>query len=273
MVNLNYVGPPPAAGLDVLNQSQTTAIIAGATVNTATVNTDIASAVNATYVPYATVANLTTTYSPIPYYQGQDLLNLPLTAIGTIGANPHILGSTGYYGAASLDSAGHIPAAQFPALGSGYVKGPYGPSRTTTGSTSTVPMKIADWGTIGAAGMSFCPLVYMSVLVTGVMAKPVIEVYIANTVSTAPTSYAAAGTLVARGSARSLYSGLASVAVMPVPDTTSESYPTLLPPTYNIWLTAWVYDAMSYNAATLNSVSVQAGGIFSAAAYLMRGAT
>lgn len=270
--NLNFVGPTPAAAPDVLNQGQTTAIITSAAVNTTTVNNDIAANVTANYVPYATVSNLTTAYAPISYYQSQDLLNLPHSAVGTIGTTPAQLGTTGYYGAASLDSAGHVPAAQLPALGNGYLKGPWGPSHTSYGSTNTVPVKIADWGSIGQAGMSFRPLVYMTVMVTGVMAKPVIEVYITNTASTAPTSYALAGTLVARGSARSLYSGLAPVAVMPMPDTTGET-PSLLSPSYNVWLTAWLFDAASYNSATPNSVTVQGGGIANAAAFLWRGST
>lgn len=268
--NLNYVGPGPANGTDILNESATTSIIAAAPVNTETVASAIASAVTTNYVAYSTVTNLITNYALVSYYESQDALNLPLSAVGSAGATE--LGTTGYYGAASLDSTGHIPGAQFPALGTGYVKGPYGPSATASGSTNTTPIKIADWGTIGQAGMNFRPMVYMTVLTTGVMAKPIVEVYIANTATAAPTSYATAGTLVARGAARSLYSGLAPVAVMPVPDTTGET-PSLLSPGYNIWLTAWVYDAMSYNSTAVASVTVQSGGIASAACYLWRGST
>jgi hypothetical protein len=270
--NLDFVGPNPTTGADVVNKLDATTIIGGITPNTETVNTDIATAVTSTYVPYATVSELTTTYSPVPYYQAQDLLNLPLTAVGTVGTTPAQLGITGYYGAASLDSSGHVPAAQFPALGNGYILGPYGPTVTTSGSTNTTPLKIADFE-IGAATISFRPFVYMTVLVTGVMAHPIIEVRIANTETTAPTSYASAGTLIARGAARSLYSGLAPIAVNPIPDTTGET-PSLFPPTYQVWITAWLFDAASYNNVVgVNSVTLQSGGIASAAAYLLRGST
>lgn len=270
--NLNFVGPAPGTGADLVNKVQSTAIIGGITPNTATVSADIATAVSTTYVPYATVSELTTTYEPISYYQTQDLLNLPLTAVGTVGVTPAQLGTTGYYGAASLDSGGHIPAAQFPALGNGYLHGPFGTTATNAGSTNTTPLKIADFE-IGAANISFKPLVYMTALVTGVMAHPMIEVYIANTATTAPTSYASAGTLIARGAARSLYSGLAPIAVNPIPDTTAET-PSLFSPTYQVWITAWLLDAASYNnVAGVNSVTLATGGIASAAAYLLRGAT
>lgn len=269
--NLDFVGPNPTTGADVVSKLDATNIIGGITPNTATVNTDIATAVTGTYVPYATVSELTTTYSPIPYYQAQDLLNLPLTSVGTVGTTPAELGTTGYYGAASLDSGGHIPAAQFPALGDGYITGGYGPTTTTSGATNTTPIKIADFE-IGAANISFRPLAYITALVTGVMAHPVIEVYIANTATTAPTSYASAGTLIARGAARSLYSGLAPVAVNPIPDTTGET-PALFSPTYQVWITAWLFDLASYNNVPgVNSVSLASGGIASAVVHLLRGA-
>lgn len=266
--NLDFVGPNPKDGSDVINKLDVTNIIGGITPNQATVNADIISAV-ATYVPYATVSALTTTYSPIPYYKTQDLLNLPLTAVGTAIAPQ---GTTGYYGAASLDSGGHIPASQFPALGNGYMRGAFGPTAVVAGSTNTTPFKVADFE-IGAANISFKPLVYMTALVSGIMAHPVIEVYIANTATTAPTSYATAGTLIARGAARSLYSGLAPIAVNPIPDTTGET-PSLYPPTYQVWITAWLLDGASYNNVPgVNSVTLSNGGIASAAAYLLRGAT
>jgi hypothetical protein len=267
--NLDYVGPAPSISNDIVSEGEVTTILGGITPNAETVAADIITAM-AGYVPYATVTELTTTYAPISYYQAQDALNLPLSAVGQVPTIPVELGTTGYYGAASLDSSGHIPAAQFPALGTGYILGPYGPTDVAYGSTNTTPIKIADWA-LGVANMSFRPLVFMTALVTGVMAKPIIEVYITNTSTTAPTSYASAGTLVARGAARSLYSGLAPVAVGPVPDTTGETS-SLLGPTYQIWLSAWLYDAQSYNNVTgVNSVTLESGGIASAPAYLMRG--
>ena len=268
--NLDYVGPNPITGSDIVNKLDTTNIIGGITPNQATVNADIASIVTSTYEPYSTVSELTTTYSPISYYKTQDLLNLPLTSVGTVSVTE--LGTTGYYGAASLDSSGQIPAAQFPALGDGYLLGPYGATSTASGGTNTTPIKIADVE-IGRATKSFSPLAYMTALVTGVMAHPVIEAYIANTASTAPTSYATAGTLIARGAARSLYSGLAPIAVNPLPATVGQT-PALLPPTYQVWVTYWLYDAASYNnVAGVTSVTLQSGDIASAGVYLLRGST
>jgi hypothetical protein len=248
----------------------TTTIIDAITPNQESVQAQITALVTGTYATLVSVNSLNATFALPSYYEAQDLLNVPNSAQGTIGSTPTELGTSGYYGVASLDATTHIPATQIPALGAGYIMGPFGTTAQSAASTGTTPVKIADWGPSGLqpANVAFKPLTYMTVLVDGVMAHPVIDVFITNA-TTAPTVYGSAGTLIARGEGRSLYNDYAVVNVGPVPDTTGES-PTLYPTTYNVWVTAWLYDVESYNSG-IDSVSMQSGGIASAALYLLRG--
>lgn len=266
MSGLSYVGATAAVNGQVTNRLATNTLLAGATPNTISVQAQVdalTSGGSATYASKSYVDTQDATFTSVSYYQSQDALNVPNAAVGAVnlvsGVPTALSGS--YYGVASLDSAGRVPAAQMPVLGAGYIQGPYGITAFSPGNTSNTPLRIADWN-IGAVSLSFQPLVFMQCFVLGLMSHPIIEVRIAN--SSSAVSYASS-TLVAQGEGRGLYNDYHSVVVLPVPDTTG-STPTNLGPSYNVWLSAWLYDLNSQNA------TISAGGIATAAAFLLRGA-
>ena len=265
MSGLSYVGAQPSAPNDIANRLQVINLLNAVTPNRASVSAQVSGLVGTTYATKAYVDQQDATFALPSYYQSQDALNLPTSAVGkpyAVSGVTSLLPNSTYYGAASLDANSRVPAAQMPALGAGYLQGPWGPTATASGSTGTTPIKIADWN-IGLAGLSFRPLVFMSAFVTATMAHPVIEIRIAN--STTAPSYNTS-TPVAQGMGRYLYNDYHAVAVVPIPDTTGET-PSLLPPTYNVWLTAWLYDTLGLNGATVGIAS----GIANAAAFLLRG--
>ena len=250
---LPYVGALPAGDTDVMNRLAVSTRIAAAPVTQGSVQAQITALVAGGSPTYATKSYVDTqdgTFVLPSYYQGRDALNIPLTALG----QPSGVASL------SADATPTVPLAQIPVAGAGYIKGPYGPTASATGTTGATPLKIADWN-IGAAGVSFRPWVFLSAFVTGASAQPVIEVRIADATS-APTY--AASTLVAEGAGRSLYDDYHAIAFGPAPDATGAT-PSLLAPTYRVWLTAWLYDLNG------NSVTLSAGGLASGAAFLLRG--
>lgn len=241
------------------------AILSSATPNQASVQaelTGLTTGSGATYAQKSYVDSQDATFSTVSYYQTQDALNVPNSVVGAVnqvsGVNTAITGS--YYGVASLDSSGKLPAAQMPVLGAGYVQGPYGPTAVSSGtSTTNTPVKIADWN-IGATSLSFQPLVFMQCFLQSTVGHPVIEVRIANT-TTAPTY--AGSTLCGIGVGRGIYNDYTNITVLPCGSTTSQT-PTALGPGYNVWISAWMYDALS------STVTLSAGGVASAAALLLR---
>lgn len=260
---LSYVGKPPAVSNNIANRLGLNNLLAAATPNQTTVAsqiTNLYSGASPTYATKSYVDQQDATFQPPSYYQSRDALNIPNGAKGTKASSP-ITGS--YYGVASLDAGTKVPLAQMPNMGAGYFKGPFGTTAVATGTTTSTPLKIADWN-LGLQSLQFRPWVYLSAFVQGSAGgQPIIEIRIANSV-TAP-SYAAS-TLIATGEARAYYNDFQAVVAQPAPDTTGESYPALLPTTYQIWMTAWLYDANG------SSVTINTGGIASAAAFLVRGA-
>lgn len=256
MSGLSYVGKVPTNPTDITNRLATNTTLASATPNTASVQSQIASAIASTYATQAYVNNLTATFTSTAYYQAQDLLNIPLTKVGIAG------------GVATLNASGTVPLAQLPPSGAGYVLGPFGPTATFSGSTGTTAIKIADWQLPDPINYQFRLEVYFAAFVNSTMGHPIIEIRVANT-TTAPSGYTTAGTLVALGEGRDLYNDYAPVETVPVPDTTSET-PSLLPANYNPWVTAWLYDANNSNNNA--SVSLTNGQIANAAVYVIRGA-
>lgn len=264
MSGLGYVGKQATNPNEITNRLVTNAVLSSATPNQASVQAEITALTSGSGATYATKSYVDTqdaTFSTVSYYQAQDLLNVPNTVVGALnqvaGVNTALTGP--YYGVASLDSAGRMPAAQMPVLGAGYVQGPYGTTAVTTGSTSNTPLKIADFN-IGLISLAFQPLVFMQCFVQSAMGHPVIEVRIAD--STTSVAYASS-TLVAQGQGRSLYDDYATINVLPTPATTGQTYASL-GPSYNCWLSAWLYDASSATA------TISAGGVASAAAFLLR---
>lgn len=173
---------------------------------------------------------------------------IPTDAIGAPG------------GVAPLNANGVIPAQYVPSLGAGYCSGPYGPTATYSASgVGAVPTKIADWQ-IGAPGSSCVPWVFMCVMASAANGgRPIIEVRM----SSGQQPYASQ-TLVARGVGRNNWNDQQAIAVLPVPAATGLSGGSGLSPSYNLWLSAWLYDANS------QSVSVLTDGLMNTAAYLVR---
>lgn len=252
MSGLAYVGRDAATSAEIANRRVTNNIISTATPNQGSVQaqvTALTSGGSPTYASKSYVDTADATFQLPSYYTTQDALNVALTTVGQPS------------GVASLDSGGDVPITNMPVLGAGYIQGPYGVTAVFQGSTSNTPFKIADWN-IGLISLAFRPLVFMQCFILGQMSHPVIEVRIAN--STTAVSYAA-GTLVAKGHCRALYNDYAAVAVLPCPDGTGQS-PSNLGPNYNVWLSAWLYDANS------QTTTISSGGVATGAAILLRGA-
>ncbi len=254
MAVLPYVGAPAASDRDIVNRLAVNDMINNAPVTATSVQGQInalTTGASPTYAPKTYVDTQDATFQLPSYYQGRDDLNVPLTAKGAPD------------GAATLDGAGDVLLEQLPVIGAGYILGPYGTTATATGtSEGGDPMKVAEWN-IGAPSLACRPAVFMSVFLTSEGgAHPVLEVRIANS-TTAPTY--AASTLLAMGEGHTLYDDYQAVSVVPVPDTTG-STPSNLPTSYNIYLTAWVYDLNGYD------VTLTGGNIAVASAWLVRGA-
>jgi hypothetical protein len=265
---LTYVGAVPANPADLDNRGALNTQLAAITPNAGSVATQITgltTGLGATYATKSYVDTQDSTFALSSYYTTRDALNLPVSAVGTVAGSP-ITGS--YYGAASLDGSTTVPLAQLPNVGAGYLAGPWGPtSVASSASTGSTPVKIADWN-LGLPSVQFRPLVFFSAFITSstTTAQPVIEIRIANSV-TAP-AYGST-TLIAMGEGRTPYADFQAISAIPVPDTTGTT-PSLLPTSYEIWVTAWLYDL---NGSGSSSVSLNSSGnVANAALYLLRGA-
>lgn len=261
MSGLVNVGRPSATTTDIVTKLDVDNDFANASVSqgavTAQVTTAIAGCASAT-----AVNNALAVFAQSAYYVSQDALLVPRTSVGapSVAANPTASPPVAAVtGVASLDGSGKIPPAQVPTLGSGYMSGPWGPTATFSANTVSLPVKIADWN-IGAAGISFQPMVFMSVLAKATnYGRPVIEVWI----NSGPAGYGV-GTLVARGMGRNFWNDFMTVNVVPVPNNTSQLGGTGYATSYTTWLTAWLIDANS------QGVSVVSTNICNAGAFLMR---
>ena len=181
------------------------------------------------------------------YYTSRDLDNIPLTQLGV----PN--------GIATLDATGKIPAAQIPQLGSGYMRGPFGPTTVATFTGQTAMQTIATFN-IGVQNIAAHPLCYATVLVdTDPGARPIVEMRMSN----GAAAYGSQ-TLVAKGTGMSIFDGRQAVAVTPVSNSLSQADPAPWASTTNIVITMYVY---TQNANV--KMSVQAGGVASAAVFLM----
>jgi hypothetical protein len=189
---------------------------------------------------------------------------------------PALTGTFSAVGAGLSATGPVVPLAQMPNLGVGYISGGWGPTATNLGTSEpsttlsiSTPLKIADWD-IGLANVSFQPMVFLLAFAGGAAgtlgSQPVIEMWITNTV-TAPTTYPPPGgsIMIGQGVGRWGYSDSHAVVIFPAPSTTGQTQANtaLLSPTYNVWVTAWMYD--------LNNVGVTISALASAAVYLLRG--
>lgn len=169
-------------------------------------------------------------------------------------------------GVAGLDENRKIPMAQLPSMGGGYLIGPFGCNslvqQASAGSLSSGPKKFAEWAIQSSGGVNFQPLVFMQVNATTSLnfGRTIIEVRMSNGPS---TTYSYANPLVAMGAGRSFYTGIQTVSVFPCGSANGLAN-TSYSPSYNIYLTAWVYDSGS-GTSTINGTDVVV-----ATAFLMR---
>lgn len=244
MSGQNNVGPLPTHSTDVATRAAMMALIGAASPNQISAASDVTTAAalkaSKVYVDAQDAQFVTPSY-----YQAQDALNVATASKGV--AN----------GVATLDGSGLIPLSQFPAIGAGYVVGPFGPTATfaATGATTT-PVKIADWN-IGNQGITFQPLVFAAVMATASnFGRPVIEIRMSN--GSAAYSFQ---TLVALGAGRSNYNDEQSVVAWPAPGNPGQTGVSNFPPTTNIWLSAWIYDPTG-NGVSTTTQSMVSGSIF-----------
>lgn len=249
MVGLKYVGPPYTTDnnvTDVLSKNDVDNEFTNAPVSQAVVKAAIASAVSA-YASQSYVGTALNAYAQPDYLTSQETGLIPLDQIGVAG------------GIAPTGVNSKIPNAFVPDLGAWYVLGPYGTTATLAGSAGAVPIKIADWN-IGPLGIAFQPMVFMSVLAGSTNGgRPVIEVRM----SAGQAAYSSQ-TLIARGVGRNNWNDLQAVNVLPIPSGPGLTGGSGYTPTYNVWISAWLYDANSQN------VSVQSNNIVNAACYFVR---
>ena len=256
MAGLKYVGPDASGSTDLVNKADVDNAYANAAVSQTAVAGQVATAI-ASLASTVSVDNALASFVQSTYYQTQDTLLVPLASVGvpSVTANPSATPPVaGVQGIASLDSTGKIPAAQVPVLGAGWVAGPYGPTATFSATATNAPQKIADWN-IGAAGLSFQPHVYMSLLAKAVnLGRPVVEVWVSNSQFAYGT-----GTLVARGEGRNFWNDLMTVNVNPVPARNAQTGGTGFSPTYTAWFTAWLYDLAGQGVSVVSSNIANAG--------------
>ena len=238
------MGATPTDPADVVNRAQNNAALAAATPSQGSVTSQINSVVQG-LASSVYVNNALSAFVQPGAYPHTPLI--PLTQRGVAG------------GVATLDSGGKIPLAQVPNLGVGFVKGPYGPTATFDATSSSSPVKIADFN-IGAAGFTHQPMVFISLLASATnLGRPVVEVWISNS----PATYGT-GTMIARGAGRSFWNDKASISVVPYSTTQGHSVGSGYNPSYTTWITAWLQDANNLG------VSVKATDIAAAGAWLWR---
>jgi hypothetical protein len=265
---LTYVGAAAATAADIDNRGTLNNQLAAVTPNSASVAAQLTALTTGSGATYATKSYVDTqdgTFALPSYYTSRDALNLPTIARGTV-AGSALTGS--YYGVASLDASTKVPIAQLPNVGAGYLLGPYGPTAVSSAvSTGSTPVKIADWQ-LGLPSIQFRPLAYLVAFITSTVAtaRPVIEIRIANTVTAPPYG---STTLIAAGEGRNGWTDYQAIPCLPVPDSTSQT-PSLLPTSYEIWVSAWLYDVNG--SAGTNTVTMSTGGIGLASLFLLRGA-
>ena len=249
MTGHNYVGATPTSPEDLATKLRISQLVAAADPNQVSATTDVNTAA-ALKAAKAYVDTQAAAYATPSYMTTRDALNVPLTAKGQLN------------GVATLGADGKILPSQIPAVGAGWVLGPYGPTSGTSAITDSTPVRIADWD-IGIQSITFEPWVFCTIVAGATnMGRPVIEVGISDGTT---TDYGDQ-TIVARGYGRSFYNDGQVVNVMPLPISSPHSGDdsTVFTPTYDIFLSAWLYDSQD------QTVSVADGSILSGAVFLIR---
>lgn len=241
MSRLSYVGATPVNPTDVGNRLQARTILTSGAVNRSVVTTQINDAV-AAHASKTYIDTQDALFQLPSYYATRDALNIPISSVG----QPN--------GVAYLDAGtGKVPLAQMPALGQGYLLGPYGPTAVLSATAGSTWVKIADFN-IGAVGMTFTPLVYGTVVATSAAlgGRTVIEARISS-----GSAVYASTTLIGRGTGRDFYVNKQAIPISP------SGAPGTFNGTYNTWVSLWVKDLTQ-------STDVASEGILSASVWLLR---
>lgn len=247
MARLSYVGPAATADNHIMTRSSAEPILDAGEVTRVKVADDIDAAV-ALRASKIYIDQADTGYATADYYQDQDDLNLPLTAIGQPDGAAELL-------------AGEVPVEQIPAGGAGYIKGPFGPTtRWTVTNITTTPTKIAEFA-LGVQSVAFRPLPYAVVVVdTEPGGQPIVEMRISD-----GEALYASQTLIGQGAGRPLHSGRQSVLLNPASATLGASGTGTYAASMNIYVALYVY-----SSSASVPVAVSSTGVASAALYLMR---
>lgn len=259
MSSLLYVGATPVNDHDVSNHADVETILNPSSPPPGTVSRNYVngriSTLAAAKATKVYVDNVDSTFSTPTYVSTQDAKNIPTSLKG----QPN--------GVADLGADSKIPSARIPILGAGILRGPFAHTQGYAGTTSTTPLKLADFPVL--SGVNGQLLVFMTVLtLPSATARPCVEVRY----STAGNITYAGQTLCAQGYGRTFYGDNGTsqtVLVTPVTATAGagqDGVQVTIPAGSNITLTAWVYDALSAGG----QVVVSSGYIVSSAVYLAR---
>jgi hypothetical protein len=216
MTALSYVGVVPAAFSDIATQDSVAAAVAS---NRTQVEGLVSTAV-ATKATVAAVQQKMATYAAESEYKTKDTTrNVPLTSVNVANAP------------VALQNDGTIASTLFTAMGAGYLYGPWVPGTVTKATAVGVsPVAVTTFTTTAIpAGFLYRPMCFATLLVksSGTAGRPLVEIRLGTTAS---------GTLVAIGRGRTMFTGLQSVAVMPVADTSAWLTSTGAAVTVTVWL-------------------------------------
>lgn len=256
MAGLRYVGADAQEGGDITNFLGVNTLIDSLAPSRASVTSQVQGLVDAVYATKVYIDQRDQSFVDTAYYQSRDGLNIPNSYAGVQG------------GVSTLDTSPtpKVPVGQTPTLGAGLIKGPWGPTSVTAASTiGATPTKIAEWQ-IGVQNLAFRPMVFLQAMCSSTWGQPIIEVRISDATSF-PTPTYAQTTLVSSGLGRYLYNDLHAINVIPAANGTGQNPVAPFSTSYNIKLTAWLYDL---NAASGSTVSLPAWALASGAAFLLR---
>jgi hypothetical protein len=240
MPALFYVGAVPAAWRDIATYASVDAAVAAS-------RTEVEELVSTAVADKAAAAEVRAKdnyYALDTEYKSKDATrNVPLNPVNVAGAP------------ATLEGDGTIAAAKFPLMGAGYLYGPWGVGVATKATgVGLSPVAVATFTTSAIpARYLYRPMCFATILVksSSTAGRPVVEVRMGTTNQ---------GELVAVGRGRTMFTGLQSIAVMPVASTAAWLVGTGSAAT----LTMWLSDAAGV------PVSMDASEDVTGAAYLLQ---
>lgn len=205
MAGLNYVGPSPVSGDDIMTERATTDLL-----DTGTTRSFVLDRIDTLSAQYATLdyVNLADATFVVPsVVDTRDALNLPTASKGV----PN--------GVATLDGTAHVPVAQCPSLGAGILKGPYGiASQITVDTTTASQVRLATIDLGASTGIQFKTMAFATVYVQqqSMATRAVLELRIGDSTQTTYVSQ----TLIGAGAGRSNFTDFQSITAQPCGATT-----------------------------------------------------